>query len=117
MNDFRFSNRLMEFSRIQIVKRYGFRIVLPLLGFLLAQGAPIGLFIHTFAFGSRPGSPFLDHVIRFSNENVVVIVYVWLGTSFFFSAFAYFMGKIADILVKRLEDVENLLTSMGNIEK
>lgn len=104
-------------KRLRAYKRGG----LPRLGFwlglLLAQGAPLGLFVHLYFFGPRKNDDFLAHVSDSWTAHSSIYLYVWIGTTFYFSVFGWAAGKLVGNWFKDLQRSESSLALFSKFDQ
>lgn len=88
---------------------------LALFGLILAQGAPIGYFIHSFFF--HPYSPeFFHHIEQVLTDSHSPLFYMWCGTSLFFSAFGYYTGRLLKTIHEQHEKISTSFSLIRNFD-
>lgn len=91
---------------------------LPIIGFfiglILAQGAPLGLIIHTFIFSSHDPVDFTTHTMQSLSDHLPIYLYVWIGTCLYFSIFGWISGKL---LRQRIMDLQRTQSALALFSK
>jgi hypothetical protein len=63
-------------------------------GFVLAQGAPIGLLFHTYLTGPQHPATFWQHVEESLTSFSSIYFYVWIGSTVYFMAFGFTLSAL-----------------------
>ncbi len=87
------------------------------LGLLLAQGAPLGLFVHLYFFGAHQSDDFMSHVSTSWSTYFSIYLYVWIGTSLYFSLFGWLTGKFMGNWLKDLQRSESSLSLFSKFDQ
>ncbi|MBL7672305.1 MAG: hypothetical protein JNM39_17630 [Bdellovibrionaceae bacterium] len=87
------------------------------LGLMLAQGAPLGLFVHLYFFGPRKTDDFLSHMTDSWTLHLPIYLYVWIGTSLYFSLFGWAAGKLVGNWFKDLQRSESSLSLFSKFDQ
>lgn len=67
--------------------------------FLLSLGGPVGFYFHDYLFNSASSVNFLDHIHYIHENHLSTLVYISLGTIFFFTSFGAILGKYVERLI------------------
>ncbi len=86
-------------------------------GLLLAQGAPVGLLLHTYLWGAELAPSWLQHIERSLTEQFSTYLYVWMGTSFYFSAFGYAMAWFTAVYLRQLQRSRSALSLFARFDE
>ncbi len=97
---------------ILVCQRFGYKQIFGLCGLILAQGAPLGYILHRYIFASLSDN-FLQHTLMLFKNETVTIIYMWLGSSLFFSLF----GIASGYLFSKLEGQKNQISTSFNLLK
>ena len=86
-------------------------------GFVLAQGAPLGYLVHTYFFSDQNRGAFFDHLSEMVSLDQIALIYIWLGTSIFFSMFGWVCGAFIEIDVYEMNQYERTLSFFQSFDR
>lgn len=99
------TNFWKSFLENVFVRKFGARWFFCFLGFVLAQGAPIGFVIHNQVFQPE------------TSITTATLTYIWLGTSIFFSLFGFVVGNLIEEVQKQTQKNEISIQTLKKYEQ
>jgi hypothetical protein len=92
----------MKFS----VKNYPW--LFSFIALVFSFGAPLGFYLHSFLFHASVGQSLIEHIQWLHQHQLSTILYIGLGTNFFFSVFGFFIGKYAEKVVEQNKKIAQI---------
>lgn len=67
--------------------------------FLLSLGGPIGFYFHDYLFGPTGSDSLWAHITHINQDQISTVIYIALGTIFFFTVFGAALGNYVEKLI------------------